>query len=194
MAKKAGKEIPDDRLLSQFFEQERRKIIVVLQNRLGIVKEDAEDIYQNSCIALFENIHNGKLKTLTSSLSTYFMSVCLNQGKKFLRDSQQGASLEEMPETVNEDEYSSTQIELILGLSGTDINEEQKAEMRKIVEDLPSPCEEILWGYYGDNLSLKEIMPLIGYTSVEGVKSRKSQCMSKLKERFEKLKSLFYDI
>ena len=68
--------IQDERLLGQFFEKERSKILLVLRNRLSISTEDAEDIYQDACIALFNNIKMGKLKTLTCSLSTYFMQIC----------------------------------------------------------------------------------------------------------------------
>jgi len=193
MAKKIDFEIPDEKVLSHFFEHERRKILVILQSRLGLGTEDAEDIYQNSCIALFQNIHAGKLDNLTASLSTYFTSICLNQAKKFLRDRHSLTSFDGIIEQTQQDEYSASQIELILGLSESDITAEQKKMMRDIVQDLPSPCEEILWAYYGDNLSMKEIAPLVGYSNADGVKARKSQCMSKLKERFEKLKSLFYD-
>jgi hypothetical protein len=35
-------------------------------------------------MALFLNVRDGKLSTLTSSLGTYFMKVCINQTLKFL--------------------------------------------------------------------------------------------------------------
>lgn len=76
--------IQDERLLGQFFEKERSKVLVVLRNRLSISTEDAEDIYQDACIALFNNIQKGKLKTLTCSLSTYFTQICLNMGYNFV--------------------------------------------------------------------------------------------------------------
>ena len=37
--------IQDERLLGQFFEKERSKVLIVLRNRLSISTEDAEDIY-----------------------------------------------------------------------------------------------------------------------------------------------------
>ena len=45
--------IQDERLLGQFFEKERSKVLVVLRNRLSISTEDAEDIYQDACICAF---------------------------------------------------------------------------------------------------------------------------------------------
>ena len=64
--------IQDERLLGQFFEKERSKVLLVVRNRMSISSEDAEDIYQDASIALFNNIQKGKLKMLTCSLSTYF--------------------------------------------------------------------------------------------------------------------------
>ena len=84
MAKKDIFEIPDEKVLNLFFEQQRKKTLVVLQNRLALSHDDAEDIYQEACVALFQNIQSGKLVELTSSLSTCFTSICMNKGKKLL--------------------------------------------------------------------------------------------------------------
>ena len=40
--------LPDDKLLAQFFDKERIKILAVLRNRLSISVEDAEDIYRET--------------------------------------------------------------------------------------------------------------------------------------------------
>ena len=72
MAKKDIFDIPDEKILNLFFEQQRNKTLVILQNRLALSLDDAEDIYQEACLALYQNIQSGKLVELTSSLSTYF--------------------------------------------------------------------------------------------------------------------------
>jgi len=178
--------------LSQFFEDQRRQVCTMLERNMKMTWADANDVYQNACIALFENIQSGKLKTLTCSLSSYFWSICLNQARKFLRDSHKALSLSELPDP-SEDGFCPTQIDWVLDAPGDEITEEQKKMMHDIVKKLPYPCESILWGYYGDNLSLKELAPLVGYDNVNVVKTRKSQCMSKLRAHFEKLKAAFYD-
>lgn len=185
-------EIPDEKLLNTFFEQQRNKTLIVLQNRLSLSVDDAEDIYQEACIALYQNIQSGKLSELTASLSTYFTQICLNKGLKMRDRRPDIISFDTSIENSEEDNYSTSQIEVILGL-GDDITPEQKNIMRDIVEDLPSPCEEILWSYYGDGLQMSEIANLIGFNGSDSVKSKKSQCMSKLKERFTRLIKEFYE-
>lgn len=184
--------IPDDKLLGQFFEKERNKIITILRNRLSVQTEDAEDIYQDACVALFNNIKNGKLKTLTCSLSTYFTQICLNLGYNFVNRGQTTTSFDQMLENSQYDEYSLTQLEAVLGL-GDGLSQEQTTMMREIVQDLPHPCEDILWAYYGDDLSMKEIADIVGFNGADSVKSKKSQCMNKLKERFTKIIKSFYE-
>lgn len=191
MAKKDIFEIPDEKVLNLFFEQQKKRRLLFCKIVL-LSHDDAEDIYQEACVALYQNIQSGKLVELTSSLSTYFTSICMNKGKKLLDRRPDNISFEGAVENTEGDEYSTSQIETILGL-GDGITAEQRATMRDIVQDLPSPCEEILWSYYGDGLQMKEIAELIGFNGPDSVKSKKSQCMSKLKERFMRIIKEFYE-
>lgn len=184
--------IQDEELLGQFFEKERSKLLAVLRNRLSISTEDAEDIYQDACIALFDNIKKGRLKTLTCSLSTYFTQICLNMGYNFVNRGHSMTSFDQLLDNTQYDEYGLAQLEAVLGL-GDGLSSEQTAMMRDIVQDLPHPCEDILWAYYGDDLSMKEIADVIGFNGADSVKSKKSQCMSKLKERFTRIIKSFYE-
>lgn len=184
--------IQDERLLGQFFEKERSKVLAVLRNRLSISVDDAEDIYQDASIALFNNIKNGKLKTMTCSLSTYYMQICLNMGYNFVNRGHSTTSFDQIMDNTQYDEYSLAQLEAVLGL-GDGLSAEQAAMMRDIVQDLPHPCEDILWAYYGDDLSMKEIADVVGFNGADSVKSKKSQCLSKLKERFTKIIKSFYE-
>lgn len=185
-------DVKDERLLGNFFEKERSKALAVLTNRLPISTEDAEDIYQEACIALFNNIRNGKLDRLTCSLSTYFTQICLNMGYNLVNRGHPTTSFDQMLENTLYDEYNLAQLEAVLGL-GDGLSSEQTAMMRDIVQDLPHPCEDILWAYYGDDLSMKEIADVVGFNGADSVKSKKSQCMSKLKERFNRIIKSFYE-
>ena len=184
--------IRDERLLGYFFEKELNKMLAILKNRLSISTEDAKDIYQEACIALFNNIKKGKLSSLTCSLSTYFTQICLNLGYNLVNRRRSTTSFNQMLDNTQYDEYNLAQLEAVLGL-GDGLSQEQTAMMREIVQDLPHPCEEILWAYYGDDLSMKEIADVIGYNGADSVKSRKNQCMSKLKDRFTKIIKSFYE-
>ena len=178
--------------LGQFFKKEAPKVLVVLKNRLSITEEDAEDIYQNACIALYNSIKKEKHKQLSCKRTTYFLQICLNMGYNFVNRGHSTKSFDQMLDNTQYGEYDLAKLEAVLGL-GDGLSQEQIAIMREIVQDLPEPCEQILWLYYGDDLSMKEIADVIGFNGADSVKSRKSQCLSKLKERFTKIKKSFYD-
>ena len=68
-------------------------------------------------------------------------------------------------------------------------------EVKAIINDytqLSNPNQG-KWAYYGDDLSMKEIADIIGFNGADSVKSKKSQCMSKLKERFTRIIKSFYE-
>ena len=68
----------------------------------------------------------------------------------------------------------------------------KEALVRDIVKDLPSPCNELLWGYYGDGHSMKTLAEMFDYASVNAVKVTKHRCCEKFRKRYsEMVKSLF---
>ena len=179
-------------ILIEFIEGERKKAVPFLIKNFSLEDEDAQDVFQESSLALFKNIKQGKLVKLTSTLSTYFISICKNQAKKRLQKDSKTISFEATINNTTKDEYSENKIDEILSFGESGITKEQKELMRKIVQDLPYPCEDILWYYYGDGINMKTIADLLDYKNAETVKSTKTRCMSKLKNKFNKMKEEFY--
>ena len=70
--------------LNRFIADEKNKVLAYLRKSFSVLDDDLSDIYQESSVALFVNIRDGKLTNLTSSLSTYFLRICINQTLKFL--------------------------------------------------------------------------------------------------------------
>jgi DNA-directed RNA polymerase specialized sigma24 family protein len=69
---------------------------------------------------------------------------------------------------------------------------EKEALVREIVKDLPSPCNELLWGYYGDGHSMKMLAEMFNYASENAVKVTKHRCCEKFRVKYsERVKSLF---
>jgi len=175
-----------ERELNRFFERERKRNVVFLRGRYNLSYEDAEDIYQDSCLALFKNIKDGKLVSLTAKLSTYFTRICVFQTLKKIRDDKQ-------MESLDNGQYDSDKVNEVLGLDGG-VTVVQQQKMKTIVKSLPAPCNKILWEYYYENQSMAKIARLIGFKGSDSVKSKKSQCMGKLKARFDNLtKEDYYD-
>ena len=160
----AGKEIiTDERLLGRFMQEQRRKNIAFMTKRYSMSNDDAEDVYQDACIALFKNIKDGKLVELTSTLSTYFTKICVS---------------------IDDRQYSSENVDFLLGMNEESISSEQQEAMANIVNHMPPPCDIILWSFYYENMSMAEIALLINFNVAYSVKAKKSQCMTKLKNQY----------
>lgn len=95
----------------------------------------------------------------------------------------------EMSLSLMDGEVQSEKIEALLALdNGDEAIEAQKEELvRTIVKDLPSPCNELLWGFYRDNLSMKSLAEMLNYSSEGVVKVTKHRCCEKFRARYNEL-------
>ena len=179
-----------ERELNTFAAKEWPKVLNFLKNRFGIHEDDCKDIFQESFIILYTNVLSGKLNDMTASLSTYFTSICKNKALEFLRGSARYVNVDsEMSLSLMDGEVKNEKIEALLALDeGDSAIEAQKEELvQSIVKDLPSPCNELLWGFYRDNLSIRALADMFNYSSESSAKVTKHRCCEKFRARYIKL-------
>lgn len=179
-----------ERELNTFAAKEWPKVLNFLKNRFGIDEDDCKDIFQESFIILYTNILSGKLNDMTASLSTYFTSICKNKALEFLRGAARSVNVDsETSLSLLDGEVKTEKIEALLALDeGDTALETQKEELvQSIVKDLPSPCNELLWGFYRDNLSMKALAEMFNYSSESSVKVTKHRCCEKFRARYNEL-------
>ncbi len=182
----------DNETLNNFATAQYNKTVGYLQKTFGLRLDDCQDIFQEAFITLFQNIKTGKLTELTCSLSTYFTSICRNKAMEVLRDAAK------MPTTDDETslslmhgEFQDDKIDSLIKLEDKELTEERQTLVESIVNDLPSPCNEILWGFYRDRLSLKTLAQMFNY-SEGSIKVTKHRCCEKFRNRYLKMcKTLF---
>ena len=154
--------------LSRFIEKERKRNVAYLTSNYNLSRDDAQDVYQDACMALYQNIQNGALTELTARLSTYFTQICVFQAMKWIRDNR--------PVDLQ-------RLEDILTI-GSDYTIAQQLAMMDMVRNMPDPCKTILWQFHYENKSMTEIAVLVNFNGADSVKAKKSQCLSKLKSTF----------
>ena len=166
--------------MNEFAKLYQDRTITYLHNAFSLGKEDCEDVFQEASIILYQDVGRGKLDNLTSSLYTYFIGICRNKAHEQLRANGKA----QLPSI---DEMSGEENDLI------DTNEKAEYERSGIVQDmvsqLPSPCNEILWSYYRDGLSMKAIAQMFKYASEGVAKVTKHRCQEKFRERYESILS-----
>lgn len=136
----------------------------------GLDEETCKDVYQQSIVILFENIRDGKLKELTSSLKTYIFSIGRNKAREHrLYQVRYGSTSSIVPDTSNENDIDH------------ETREEQFETIEKSLNALVDPCKGILMDFYYYKKSIKEITERFGYKNTDSTKNQKSKCMKKLR-------------
>lgn len=182
----------DSEALERFASREWGKALAFLRRRYGLSDDDCKDIFQESFIALYENIRNGRLEGMTASLSTYFLSICRNKAMRFLRDSAKrwNAHCEDSL-ALTDGELQEEKIEELLAYDD-DADDEaivcrKQRLVRAVVKELPGACGELLWGFYRDGLSMRTLAEMLGYRSESVAKVTKHRCCEKFRKRYDEL-------
>jgi RNA polymerase sigma factor (sigma-70 family) len=140
----------------------------------GGLEDDAEDIFQDGIIILYNKISLNQLK-LTSSFKTYMYSVCRNLWLQKLTRRQ-----------VFFDKLND--IEDFVDLAEEDLQEShvRETEMHRIVQihflSLPEDCQKVL-RLFIKNIPLREIAGIMGFKTENYTKTRKYLCKQELKKR-----------
>ena len=129
----------------------------------------ALDIYHDSVIALYENIVQGKLNELKSSIKTYLYAIGKYKIFAYLRSpKQEELRGEELMEQIN--------------LFEIDTAEERLQLLRRSYLQLGPKCQQMLHLFYYKGLKLEGIQREMSYESKDTVKSQKSRCLKQLKK------------
>lgn len=179
-----------DEVLNDFAKKYRDRSITYLRNTFLLSKEDSEDVFQEASIILYQAAVDGKLDNLASSLYTYFIGICNNKAHEQIRE------MGKMPLSSIDSFYDESEAQYktilnkadrILNMIDSDdnITNERCCIARDMVDNMPSPCNEILWSYYRDTLSMKTIAQMFNYANENAAKVTKHRCMEKFRKCYE---------
>ena len=150
---------------------------------------DAENIYQDTFLAVQNNLLEGRIKEDTS-WSSYIMTIGLNMASKAYRKIGKTDSADDGFDNDGEGSKSKTAREvekLVKNLSEEETplyeNEEALSLLGDELTHTPEPCGSIIRLFYYTNMSMDEIATKIGYQNASTAKAKKSQCMSDLINR-----------
>lgn len=182
--------------LNRFLSDERRRVLSYLRKQFSVSDDDLDDIFQESSMALFLNVRDGKLSTLTSSLGTYFMKVCINQTLKFLGKNSKTMPLFDDRRITNSDFVRDDKIAELYGACIDTEEEEKKTRMEllvnNIIASMTETCKNILHGYYWDDFSTSTIADMFNFSDANSVKAQKYKCVKKFRDKYNELKNKIY--
>lgn len=182
--------------LNRFITDERSKVVNYLRKKYSISDDDISDIYQESSVALFMNIRDGKLTNLTSTLSTYFLRICINQTLKIMGKQKRVVPLFDENRLTNKDTFRPDKIDELYQLCTENEEAEKVSRSEKIVqsiiESMPDTCKNVFQGYYWDNLTTSTIADMFGFANANSVKTQKYKCLQKFRTKYNELMDKIY--
>ncbi len=154
----------DERALDYLYKKYYRMMVKLVVSNNGS-EEEAKDIYQDALIVFWQKAISGNF-TLTSKISTYLYSICLNLWRK---------ELERKSKLSNEEK---DEIEWI---------EDDKSERIRIINEcinaLGETCRKVLSYYYFDGMTMSDIAEKMNFANPDTAKTKKYKC----KQRLDKL-------
>ena len=180
--------------MNDFASEYRERTLTYLRNTFSLSKEDSEDVFQEASIILYRAAVDGKLDKLASSIYTFFIGICNNKAHEQLRanDKLQLSSIDAFSSEEGEQRYNVILSKADKILNMIESNEKAERERQSVVEEmvrkLPPPCNELLWSYYRDALSMKAIAQMYNYASESVAKVTKHRCQEKFRKSYESLK------
>ena len=151
----------DEKALDYLYRKYYRMMVKLVVTNNGS-EQEAKDIFQDALIVFWQKVTSGNL-VLTSKISTYLYSICLNLWRK---------ELDRKARMVNEEK------------DGIELIDEDRKERIKIINEcvnaLGENCRKILTYYYFDGLSMNDIAEKLGYANTDTAKTKKYKCKKRL--------------
>lgn len=192
---------------NKFISDNRESTLRFLKSKYdGLSYDDVEDIYQESSLALYNNIETGKLNELYSSLYTYFLKICINQSLKTIRDRGKNSSIrldDFSTEMTPNKRFSEKRLNDIINLSPVSpespkspeyvyVIEEMKYLVKEALSKMPTKCQNLLRSYYFDELSWSVIADKFDIKGgADSAKVQASKCRKGFDEKNQELKRLY---
>jgi RNA polymerase sigma-70 factor (ECF subfamily) len=140
--------------------------------KYGLSITDLEDAFQDSIIALYQNIMQGNLKIFDGSIQTYIWAI----GKYKVIDAVRKKKKNIKIANDYVEPYETKKAQL---------NERQQL-LYKHFKSLGKSCQKVLKYFYYEGLTLQEIVEISDYKDENSVKSSKSRCIKQLRDLIKK--------
>ena len=178
-------------IVRKWYVRLREPFLISLTQRYKDLRwEDAENLYQDTFIAIQRNLMAGRVREETS-WSSYIFQIGMNMANKHARH----ASITDSTDYDSEDEEdrkkAAKQVQnILMSLSDAEYSLYDDPDVISVLseelEHTPEPCNTIVRLFYYGQKKMTEIAEIIGYKNADTAKAKKNQCMKSLIERVKR--------
>lgn len=152
-------------------------------------KEDIQDAFQEAIMKLYENLENGKLTTLTSSIEFYLFIIARNKMLDFSRK-----PMNKIGNVVRIDNYSPGKFERAGMEEMKACRKELEQEVLDICYKMQEPCGSIFVMRFMDGMKWAEIFELMKqHKSVKNLEMKYKVCIEKARIIVNKNLNIYED-
>jgi RNA polymerase sigma factor (sigma-70 family) len=173
----------DEKPLLEIYKLYRNEFIKWSSKNFKANEEQAKDAFQESVLALHQNIISGKLIELETSLKTYLFQIGKHKIINLLKKESRIVTYNDVLHVIKSDELNDYMEE-----EDKIYNQEQ---ISKAIAKLPEDCQKLLKLHYFDEFDMESIARELNYKNADTAKSKKSICMKRLIEELKKLSMIF---
>ena len=170
-------EIHNDKEVSRIYRELKAGFFAFIHVTIPTLShEECEEIYNDSFMALCENISSGKLQSLTCSLQTYINQIGKNKSINVLRRKD---CLQILPnyEIPGSGDYLNIAID-----EDDKIATSRQEEIYQLVKQMENEtCRKLLFGFYWHHYTMEMLAELLGFKSSDVAKTQKNRCFTKLR-------------
>ena len=182
-----------ERVFEDFIKNNEQKAINTLSKHYSVLsQEDIKNIIYDSYAVLHKNIVD---KKVVKPDYPYFLKICYNLSLKAIKKQGRHIILGINETSIQqENTVSMKKVENILQICDEQesvINEKQQL-VHDALREMATKCRELLWSFYADELSWATIAEQCGLKNADTAKSAASRCRQTFKEKYNRLRSMFY--
>jgi len=169
----------NSKLVADLYKQYKGDFVRWIRGKTDCSEELAVDVFQDSIVALYENIKKGKILAFDHSVKTYLFGI----GKKVyllhLRRLKQ-----ERFQTISLEDNRLNISQLNIKIPINDLDE--KKSLLTLLLKMKEPCKSILYLFYYKEFKIKEIAENLKYKNENVVRAQKARCMTALRKAYSK--------
>lgn len=158
--------------LGMIYEEYRSEFLHWITKEYECSLDDGKDMYQLTILIFYDNIKQGKLEHLVSSVKTYLFGIGKNLAKDNMRK-------EKKFTPINQEKWLK---EYLIDEPNLPLDETIFTLAKKALEKLGQPCQRLIELFYYENKNLQEIAEAMQYKNMDTAKNQKCKCMARLRK------------
>ena len=160
----------DSQAFEQLYLDLREPFVAWSIKSFACSRDEALEFYQTTVLIFYDNIIQGKLLKLTSSVKTYLFAIGKNKWREYLRAKQRVLST-----------HGFDHLDLVVEEDVDHQTEKLAKVLASGLNKLGDPCRSLLEAFYYQSLKLEEIVRRFGYKNKNAAKTVKYKCIQRLK-------------